>query len=122
MNEPRIVKDNAHCFGNPRLDGTNIPVHAVVDRFMAGEHPSDLQTDYEITVAQFEAVIRYALNDWAKDRDEVLALLREFVFDNEHGEPCCCYEGKSLCTNQECPGVKAREKINQTVMEVIDDK
>lgn len=58
---PRIVVDPGICFGEPHIDGTRVPVHAVVDRFVAGEDMWATADDFAVSdTAVFEA-LRFGL-------------------------------------------------------------
>lgn len=54
-----IERDDAHCFGSPRISG--IKVSAIADRFAAGENEFDLADDYGITDIAVRDALRFAL-------------------------------------------------------------
>ena len=57
-----IIQSDDVAWVRHRIEGTGIPVFAVVSRFMGGDSVADLAWDYNLYPEQIEAAIRYALN------------------------------------------------------------
>jgi uncharacterized protein (DUF433 family) len=62
--QPRsIVIDPERGFGRPTLAGTGIRVEVVVERYRAGESPSDLAADYRVPAELIDDAIRCELRE-----------------------------------------------------------
>lgn len=67
--ELRVVIDPKIAFGQPCIMPGRIPVHAIVDRFRAGESVASLCADYEIDgEAVATALLYVARPDWYESR------------------------------------------------------
>lgn len=56
--------------GRPCLDGTGVPVDALVDRFVAGESLAELAEDYRLSLPRVEAAVRLVLYARGTNLDE----------------------------------------------------
>jgi len=60
--EPRVVSvDPRVSFGRPVLAATSIPVESILSRFRAGERIEELATDYQVSEASIQDLVRWAL-------------------------------------------------------------
>ena len=57
---PRIVIDPAVRFGKPIIEGTRITVEEVLGWLASGMNYSELETEYQISKEDIQAVITYA--------------------------------------------------------------
>ena len=77
MTTPHIVSTPDTCFGAPRIDGTRVPVHAVVDRFVAGDTVWGVAIDFGVHGFQIEEALRFALMT-RRQREKYLAGMDPF--------------------------------------------
>lgn len=68
---PRIVVDKGVAFGKPVIDGTRVPVAAVIGHIAAGDAVEDVAKEYGITKEQVFAALKYA----AKVVDEEMVVV-----------------------------------------------
>ena len=61
MTRPRIVVDPGIAFGEPRIERSGAPVHAVVSRFIAGDSVAFLAVDYGCFTEEIEEALRFKL-------------------------------------------------------------
>jgi uncharacterized protein (DUF433 family) len=59
---PRIVADPDVRFGKPVIQGTRVPVHLVIAKLAGGMKPEEIAEEYDITVEDIQAALRYAAN------------------------------------------------------------
>lgn len=57
---PGITADPAVAFGKPTFAGTRVPVVLVLGQLGAGVPETDLCAEYDLTVEQIRAALRYA--------------------------------------------------------------
>jgi uncharacterized protein (DUF433 family) len=86
VSEPRIVADPDHCFGAPRLVGSRVPVHALVDRFVAGDTVHALAWDFKLTCDDVEEALRFGLFS-KRQREKYLAGLDPLRRSDAKGNP-----------------------------------
>jgi uncharacterized protein (DUF433 family) len=56
----RVVIDPAICHGKPTIRGTRVPVAIVVGSLAGGMTFDEVQREYEITLADIRAALRFA--------------------------------------------------------------
>jgi len=59
---PRIVVDPGVRFGKPVIQGTRVPVHLIIAKLAGGMKPEEIAEEYEITLEDIQAALRYAAN------------------------------------------------------------
>lgn len=59
---PRIVVDPNVRFGRPVIQGTRVPVELILGKLTGGMTPEAVATEYDITVDDVHAALRYAPN------------------------------------------------------------
>ena len=57
---PRIVVDQGVRFGKPVIQGTRVPVHLIIAKLAGGMKPEEMAEEYEITLEDVQAALRYA--------------------------------------------------------------
>jgi uncharacterized protein (DUF433 family) len=57
---PRIVVDPGVRFGKPVIQGTRVPVHLIIAKLAGGMKPEEIAEEYEITLEDIQAALRYA--------------------------------------------------------------
>lgn len=65
---PRITADPQVCFGKAVIEGTRVPVEAVVGQIAAGLSPEQVAEEYEISVEDVRAALTYAAQSVADER------------------------------------------------------
>ncbi len=84
INLPIIIKDDEHCFGKPRIEGTGISVEMIVDRFIAGDSIELLTDDYNLSKFQVEEWILLCVmvpgtdHEYKNDRAAIESFRRYF--------------------------------------------
>jgi len=64
---PRIVVDPGVRLGKPVIQGTRLPVHLVISKLAGGMKPEEIAEEYEITLEDIQAALRYAASVLATD-------------------------------------------------------
>ena len=70
---PRIVVDPAIRFGRPVIQGTRVPVDLVLAKLAAGMAASEIAEDYELALADIQAVLAYAARSLAEEEIRLAA-------------------------------------------------
>ena len=70
---PRIVVDPAIRFGRPVIQGTRVPVDLVLAKLAAGMAASEIDEDYELALADIQAVLAYAARSLAEEEVRLAA-------------------------------------------------
>ncbi len=60
MTEDRILIDPAVCHGKPIIRGTRMPVALVVGSLAGGMDMRDIQREYDLTLEDIRAALRFA--------------------------------------------------------------
>jgi uncharacterized protein (DUF433 family) len=68
---PGITADPTRAFGKPVIAGTRVTAALVLGLLAAGRPKSEIQLEYELTVDQIRAVLRYAA--WLADQQDLRA-------------------------------------------------
>jgi len=61
MDKSRIVVDSAICHGKPIIHGTRVPVAIVVGSLAGGMSFDDVQREYDLTIEDIRAALKYAV-------------------------------------------------------------
>jgi uncharacterized protein (DUF433 family) len=70
---PHIVVDADIRFGKPIIEGTRVPVELVLAKLAGGMSAEDLAHEYEITIADIQAALRYAASVLAAEEVRLTA-------------------------------------------------
>ena len=64
---PRIVIDPAIRFGKPVIQGTRVPVDLIVAKLGGGMSMEDVASEYDLTLDDIRAALRYAASVLASE-------------------------------------------------------
>lgn len=56
-----VVCDRNRSFGQPIVDRLGVPVSAIIERFVAGEDPEEIATDFDIGYGELFELLRVDL-------------------------------------------------------------
>jgi uncharacterized protein (DUF433 family) len=57
---PGVIVDPAVRFGKPVIKGTRVPVEVIIGKLAGGMAPDEVADEYEITLEDIRAALRYA--------------------------------------------------------------
>jgi uncharacterized protein (DUF433 family) len=70
---PGIVVDSEIRFGKPIIEGTRVPVELVIGKLAGGMTIEEIVEEYELTVGDVRAALRYAAAVLAAEEVRVVA-------------------------------------------------
>lgn len=58
-----VVCDRNRSFGQPILDRLGVPISAIIERFVAGEDPEEIATDFGVQFGELFELLRVEIDD-----------------------------------------------------------